>query len=169
MRAALLVIGLLLISSQMVSAYTVSPTTIEPNGALVPGTEIIVNFTISNPQSDSNDFPGATDLEMSSQLGKATWSIAILSEGEQRPLPVMQRASVRLSEWDMNDFNRNTVHEQVRVTLSGHAPLVEQTMDKTVFKIIQLDSNDNPIAGSNLTVTRLVINTCDCVPRLTSM
>ena len=72
LRAGLVVACLLLISGSFVAAYSVSPITIEPNGALLPGTEVIVNFTISNPQSDSNGFPVATDLEMSSELEKAT-------------------------------------------------------------------------------------------------
>jgi hypothetical protein len=132
----------------------------------VPGTKVTVNFTINNPQSDSNDFPVAADLEMFSELEKATWSIAILYEGEQKPLPVIQRASVRLSEWGMNGFNRNTVHEQAMVTLSGHAPRVEQTMKKTVIRISQLDSNHSPITGSNVTVTPIVVNTCCLSPLL---
>ena len=88
LRVGLVVACLILISGSFVAAYSVSPTIIEPKGSLVPGTKVTVNFTINNPQSDSNDFPVAADLEMFSELEKATWSIAILYEGEQKPLPV---------------------------------------------------------------------------------
>jgi len=163
MRSALLIIGLLLISAPMASAYTISPLVVDPNGSLTPGTPVIVTFIISKPQSGQNDFPGATDLELSTDLVEPAWSVPVISEGVTRPLPARQQATVRLSDWEPGVF-QNVVWEQVMVTLSGHAPGVEQVTNLTVVRITQLDSGNNPIAGSNRTATCLVINPCDCIP-----
>jgi len=138
----------------------VSPVTTDPTGSLVPRTLVNLTFTISNPQSESNDFPDATDLKMFSELDYPTWSIALLSDGELRPLSGKQNGTVFLSDWGVAGFNRNTSHDQVKVMLSGYSPEVKKTMNKTLIRVSQLGLDNNPIRGSIRTVQTMIINGC---------
>jgi len=151
----------------LVSAYTVTSLAVDPKGALVPGTSVNVTIIINNPPRDSNNFPDATNIEMSSALWNPTWKIFLFSDRGSRPLPEIQRTKVTLADWDLVEFNQNLNHEQISVKLSGHAPDVDYTGNKTIFEITQLDARSNPIANSTSSVEGFIINTGCCKSPLT--
>jgi hypothetical protein len=161
MRAALLVIGLLLISSQMVSAFTVSPLVIDPAASLPPCTLVNISFTIDNQQPDANDFPDAVDLEMFSELYSSTWSLTLLKDKGQKILPV-RGDHVSLSGWNLSGVSLNASHEMIQVVLSGYVPRVTQTGKKTIISQYQTDKYNKPLDGSYRSIQPIVINTC-CV------
>lgn len=161
MRAALLVIGLLLISSQMVSAFTVSPLVVDPDASLLPCNLVNISFTIDNRQPNANDFPDAVDLEMFSELYTSTWSLNLLTGKVEKLLPV-KSDHVSLSGWNISGSGLNASHEMIQVVLSGSVPEVERTEKKTLISLYQTDKYNYPVNGSNRSVQPLVINTC-CV------
>jgi hypothetical protein len=160
MRAALLVIGLLFISSQSVSAYSVSPITVDPTGALLQCAPVNATFVISNPTSDTNDYPGAEDIELSTELDRPVWSLILLIDGEQKLFLDQKNSHVLLSNWNLTDFNRNTSHEQIRINLAGTVPRVPQTSNKTIVRILQISADNNPVAGSVRSAVTVVVNCC---------
>jgi hypothetical protein len=160
MRAALLVIGLIFIFSQIVSAYTVSPITVNPKGSLLQCEPVNATFVISNPQSDTNDYPSADNIELFTELDSPVWSLTLLTDGDQKVFPKQQSGRVLLSEWNLTGFNRNSSHEQIQINLAGNAPHVPQTSNKTIARILQMSEDNNPVAGSVLPVERVVVAMC---------
>ncbi len=161
LRAGLVVLCLVLVVCQGVGAFHVSAFTVDPKGSLVPGTSVNVTFTINNPSSDSDGFPKATDIEMFSELARVSWTLVVFSDEDITTSFRKQRSGLILSEDGIADIILNTQnHEQVIVTLSGTAPVVDMTMNKTLIRITQLDSAGTPIEGSNRTINTIIINTC---------
>jgi hypothetical protein len=160
MRAALLVIGLIFIFSQIVSAYTVSPITVNPKGSLLQCEPVNATFVISNPQSGTNDYPGADNIELFTELDSPVWSLTLLTDGDQKVFPKQQSGRVLLSEWNLTGFNRNTAHEQIQINLAGNVPRVPQTSNKTIVRIMQTSKDNNPVAGSVRSAVEVVVNTC---------
>jgi hypothetical protein len=160
MRAALLVMGLIFISSQIASAYTVSPITVDPKGALLQCEPVNATFVIGNPHSDTNGYPGAEDIELFTELDSPVWSLILLIDGEQKAFPDQKSSHVLLSNWNLTNFNKNSSHEQIQINLAGNAPLVPQTSNNTLVRISQLGADNNSIPRSVLSVERVVVALC---------
>jgi len=155
---ALIVSALILPS--FASAYTISPITVDPKGSLVPCTPVNVTFFIDSPLLEGNDFPGAADLEMSTDLYRPHWLLSLDESGKDPIGPQVNNSRFLLSETNLTKNNGNLSLSRIYVRLTGLTPQVEMTSNKTLIGVSQIGADGSVTSGSNTSVTTLIINTC---------
>jgi len=149
-----------LIFTSSASAYTISPIKVDPAGSLVPCTPVNVTFFIDNPPGEGNDFPGAVDFEMSTDLYRPHWFLSRDESGKDPVWPQVNKSRYLLSETNLAGNNSSLSLSRIYIRLTALAPRVEMTSNKTLIGVSQIDADGNAIPGSNTSVTTLIINTC---------
>lgn len=139
------------------SAYTVSSITVTPSGDLTPGTAVTVSFTVQFASSGDETFPSTDTLDLYTDLDNPKWTADLLLNDISNPQPMDSKKNVYLTGWILS-YKPSDVDENLAVTLTGNAPSVTTTSDKTIVQVQELDSRNNPVTGSLVSVIRKVIN-----------
>jgi len=158
---------LLTMCVQMGWAFSLASVNVNPTGSLTPGTPVVVAFTVNFASSGSDTFPSGDTLQMVTDLDKPAWTYTLLLNGVENPRPQAAGRLLQLSGWDL-DYPASSVEESLRITLEGNAPTVTTTSNKTLIDIVELDNNANPLPGSEVTYSTLVINTGDIATSIAS-
>lgn len=149
--------AILLLSVPGVTAFTASSVSVDPSGSLTPGNPVTVSFKIQFPASSGETFPSGSELQMSTDLDKPKWSWTLILDGVENPRPQASGRILSLSGFELS--YPSSVDQSIRVTLEGTAPSVDQTTNKTIIKIQEVDSNNNVVSGSKVDITAMIINT----------
>lgn len=152
--AAILVIGI-----PVVSAFSVSSVTIDPSGSLTPGAAVVVTYKIDFTASSGETFPSGSELQMTTDLQNPKWSWTLVLDGVENARPQSGGRILSLSGFELS--YPSSVEQAVRVTLEGTAPTVEKTTNKTIIKLQEIDSHNNIIESSKVERTTMVINTAE--------
>jgi len=144
---------LLIVCIQTVSAISVSSVSIDPSGSLTPSTPVTVSFKIENPGVFASD----SELQMFTDLEKPRWTYTIIVNGIENLRPVMGGRTLTISGFELNYKTSDEV--SVRVTLEGVAPVVTQTINKTLVRVTEYDSLGRAVTSSQFEKKALVINT----------
>jgi hypothetical protein len=142
---------------QGVYGYSVSQVTVNPSGDLTPGTPVTVSFTIQFASSGET-FPSEDTLDIYTDLDNPKWSAILVLNNIDNPQPLNNNKNVFILGWVLS-YPSSDVEENLRVTLQGIAPTVTSTTNKTVVRVQELDSRNNVVSGSMVTVSRQIINT----------
>lgn len=142
---------------QGIFAYSVSQVTVNPSGDLTPGTMVTVSFTIQFASSGET-FPSEDTIDLYTDLDNPKWSVVLVINNIDNPQPLDNKKNVFLSGWVLS-YPSSDVEENLRVILQGVAPTVTSTTNKTVVRVQELDSRNNVVSGSMVTVSRQIINT----------
>jgi hypothetical protein len=142
-----------------VSAFAVSSITVDPSGSLTPGTPVIVTFKVEMSASGDETFPSADELQMSTDLDSPKWAYSLVLDGVDTPQPANSGRVLSVSGWILS--YPSTVDESMKVTLQGNAPTVSQTINKTMIKVMEFDSHNNPVTSSVVERTAVVVNIKD--------
>ena len=142
-----------------VYAYTVSKVSINPAGDLTPGTPVTVSLTIQLTGSGET-FPSESTLDLSTDLDNPKWSAVLVLNNVDNPQPLDNKKNVYLTGWVLS-YPSSDVEENLRITLDGVAPAVTSTTNKTIVQVQELDSRNNVVSGSLVTVSRQIINTAE--------
>jgi uncharacterized protein YlxP (DUF503 family) len=139
-----------------VSAFTVSSVTIDPSGSLTPGTAVMVSYKIQFSASGGETFPSGSELQMSTDLESPKWTWTLILDGIENPRPQAAGRMLSLSGFELS--YPASVDQSIRVTLEGKVPSVEQTTNKTLIRIQEVDKNNNVVTSSRTEHTAMVIN-----------
>ncbi len=139
-----------------VSAFAVSSITVDPSGSLVPNTPVIVSFNIDFSAEGDETFPSTNELQMITDLEKPKWTYTLVLDGVETPQPSDSGRILSVSGWILS-YPSNK-EESLKVTVQGTAPSVEQTSNKTIIKIQEVDSHNNIITSSLVERTAVVVN-----------
>ena len=149
-----------------ISAYTVSGVSVNPSGDVTPGTPVTVSLTIQFAGSGGYTFPAESNLDLLTDLDSPRWSAVIVLNDVDNPRILDNKKNVFLTGWDLSypsDFEEN-----LRLTLDGVAPSVTTTANKTLLQIQELDSRNNVVSGSVMTISRKVINIAEVTQLITT-
>jgi len=149
----------LVVCIQAVSAFSVSSISIDPSGSLTPGQQVLVSFKVDFAGDGGSTFPAGGELDLSTDLDKPKWTWTLLLDGVENPRPTETGRQLALSGFELSYPSK--VEESVRITLEGTAPSVTQSTNKTIIRILETDSNGNPVTSSEVERTALVINTAE--------
>lgn len=149
-----LVILLFLVSVQVVSGWSVQNMSINPSqGPISPQTPVTVTYTVHfDPwlSTDGLTFPSLNTLDMYTELENAKWVVSKTEIVEDIPpmtsqLLVNQGIRARIDGWGISYSDRQI---DLNVQLRGVAPNVNQSQDKTIIRIQEIDSSAQPIQTS---------------------
>jgi len=140
-----------------VSALSVSTVSVSPSGDFTPGTTVTASFTIDFSTSGDETFPADDYLTLSTDLDNPNWNVVLVLNEIDNPQPVDNAKTIDLSGWVLS-YDPDDVEESMRVTLTGTAPSVTSTTEKTIVEVSQLDSNGN-LVDEAVTVNRKIVNT----------
>ncbi len=143
-----------------VSAYTVSQISVNPAGDLTPGTPVTVSFTIQVAGSGGETFPSESTLDFYTDLDNPRWNTVLVLNNIDNPQPVEGGKNYQLDGWILS-YPSTDVEENLRVNLEGVAPQVTSTTNKTIVRVQELDSRNNVVSGSLVTISRQIINTAE--------
>jgi hypothetical protein len=149
--------AILLFFVPAVSAFSVSSVTIDPSGSLTPGTPVMVAYKIQFSASSGETFPSGSELQMSTDLESPKWTWTLILDGVENPRPQAGGRMLSLSGFELSYPAK--VDQSVRVTLEGKTPTVEKTVNKTIIKIVEVDSHNNVVSTVDRSV--MVINTAE--------
>lgn len=153
----IIISAIILFCIPVVSAFTVSSVTIDPAGSLTPGDAVLVSYQIQFPASSGETFPSGSELQMSTDLVNPKWTWTLKLDGIDNPRPTDSGRMLSLGGFELS--YPSSMEQSISVTLEGNAPTVEQTTDKIIVRIQEVDSNSNVVASSKVEHTVKVINT----------
>jgi hypothetical protein len=143
-----------------VSAFSVSQISVSPTGDLTPGTSVSVSLTIQFAASQGETFPSGSTMDLYTELENPKWSAVLSLNGIESPQPLDSKKNVYLTGWILS-YPSSDYEENLRLTLEGVAPAVTQTTNKTIIRVQELDSRNNVVSSSVVTISRMVINTAE--------
>jgi hypothetical protein len=152
---------------QCVYAYSISQVTVNPSGDLTPGTPVTVSFTIQFGGSGDMTFPTGNTLDFYTDLDNPKWNMVLVLNGIENPQTMDNKKNVFLDDWILQ-YKTSDYEENLRVTLQGVAPTVTSTTNKTVVRVQELDSRNNVVSGSMVTISRQIINTFEVTQLIAS-
>jgi hypothetical protein len=155
----ILVLFVIISTFPVVSAYTVTGMSVSPSGDFTPNTPVTVSFSIQFAASGDETFPSSNTLELATDLENPTWTADLLKNGVSNPQPMDSKKIVEITGWILSYDPSDISEENLQVTLSGIAPEVTSTTDKNIIRVREYDSRNNVVSGSEVTVTRKIINT----------
>ena len=158
-RLSLGIVLLLIIGIQIVAAVTVSNPVINPTGDLTAGANVSTSFKIDMTPSGSDTFPKANTLQIFTDLNNAKWTVTMIRDGVEHPIPQEFGRSVYLSGWILS--YPSTIQESLRISLEGTVPSVTKSMNKTIVLVQELDGNNAVIPATIVTNQRLIVNPTD--------
>ena len=162
MKLRSLILGMvlfLIIGIQVVNGVTVSNPVINPTGDLTAGTNVSVSFKIDMVPSGSETFPKDNTLQIFTDLNNAKWTVTMVRDGVEHPVPQEFGRSVYLSGWVLS--YPSSVQESLRVALEGSVPSVTKSMNKTIVLVQELDKNNAVMPATIVTRERVIINPTD--------
>lgn len=146
-----------------VSAYMINNVNIDPSGSLTPGQRASVTYGVSFPLTNGRTFESANTLDMYTDLTNAKWSIVKIETYEgvppiETPLGNYGGPRAQVTGWLLSYQDRELA---IRVTLDGVAPEVDTTQNKTILKVIELDSYGQPVSTTGYVKEAIVVNIAD--------
>ncbi len=138
------------------SAFAVSSITVDPSGSLVPNTPVIVSFKIDFSASGDETFASGNELQMVTDLDSPRWTYTLILDGVETPQPSNSGRVLAVSGWILS--YPSSMEESMRVTVEGTAPTVQQTTNKTMIKIQEVDSHNNILTSTMVERTAVVVN-----------
>lgn len=138
------------------SAFAVSSITVDPSGSLVPNTPVIVSFNIDFSASGDETFASGNELQMITDLDAPKWTYTLILDGVETPQPSNSGRVLAVSGWILS--YPSSMEESMRVTVEGTAPSVQQTTNKTMIKIQEVDSHNNILTSTMVERTAVVVN-----------
>lgn len=165
-RTILLIVAVFLLVTPPVSAWTVSQVKADPAGALIPGTPITVSLHIDFPDSGTDEQLKMTNIVLSTQFVTPEWNVTYAGENivianskyEKPNVTVLEKG---IGNWDSNPVLGSAKLESIHIILNGFAPTVTKTMNRTLISIKAVDGNNNPVYGTDFSLSRLIVNTCE--------
>jgi hypothetical protein len=150
-----------------ISAYTVSGVTVNPSGDVTPGTPVTVSFIIQLTGSGGETFPTDDTLQLYSELDKPRWNYVIVKNDIDEPQPSENGNYLEIYGWVLS-YDSDEYEMNIRVILEGSAPSVTTTTNKTLVRVQELDSRNNVVSGSLVTISRQVINIAEVMQLITT-
>jgi hypothetical protein len=148
-----------------VSAFGVETITVDPTGSLTPGTSVIVTFKVDLSGSGTETFTSGNELDMSTDLDKPVWTYSLILDGVDTPQPTQSGRMLAVSGWILS--YPSSVEESLKVSVTGTAPSVGQTTNKTMIKIQEVDSHNNIISSTVVERTAVVVNVAEVQSKVT--
>ncbi|OPY36458.1 MAG: hypothetical protein A4E35_01997 [Methanoregula sp. PtaU1.Bin051] len=152
---------------QCASAYTVTGISVSPSGDLTPGTAVTTSFTVQLSSSGDYTFPESDTLVVSTDLDSAVWNYVIVKNDIEEPQAAESGKQLNIDAW-LISYPASDYAMNLKFTMTGVAPQVTATSDKTIVEIKELDNRLTPVSGSVVTVTRKVINTAEVTELIAS-
>ena len=152
---------------QAVSAFAVSSIVVDPSGSLTEGTPVIVTFKVEFTASGDETFPSGDELQMSTDLDKAKWTYSLVLDGVDAAQPSTSGRVLTVSGWVLS--YPSSVEESLKVTVEGVAPAVSKTTNKTLIKITEYDSHNNPFTSTIVERTATIVNPKDVQEKIAGM
>ena len=149
----------LIIGIQIAAAVTVSNPVINPAGDLTAGANVSTSFKIDMTPSGTDTFPKGNTLQVFTDLNNAKWTVTMIKDGVEQPVPQEFGRSVYLSGWVLS--YPSSIKESLRISLEGSVPSVTKSMNKTIVLVQELDGNNAVIPASIITNERLIVNPTD--------
>jgi hypothetical protein len=142
----------MLVSIQGVSGWTLQNWSLIPDQEQIsPGTPMTVNYIIHFNSLDTGEtFPSKNTLDMYTDLANPQWVVTKTDPVEDRPpvttpLLVKQASLARIDGWALSYARRQF---DANVQLKGEAPPVDQSQNKILFRLQELDSYAKPVSGT---------------------
>ena len=157
MRAALLVIVLMLALVQGVAAWNITELTIDPKGPVTPRIPVVVTGSIDFVPSSDKTCVSSHEFGFSTLLQNAEWYFVLDIDGTEKILPAVSGNSTTLSGWLLS-YPGGT-EESLRFRLKGTTPSVSQTSNRTILLVRETDENGSPVPGTRHEYTMVVVNT----------
>jgi hypothetical protein len=149
----------LIIGIQLAAGVTVLNPVINPTGDLTAGANVSTSFKIDMTPSGSDTFPKANTLQIFTDLNNPKWTVTMIRDGVEHPVPQEFGRSVYLSGWVLS--YPSSVQESLRISLEGTVPSVTKSMNKTLILVQELDGNNKVIPSTIVTNERLIVNPTD--------
>lgn len=157
---------LLCVSATTAVNYAVEKIEITPSGDLTAGETVTASCILRLESSGEVTIPDGHSIELYTELDSVRWTYSILVGGVGEDQSSGKRY-LTLSNWELSYPSTSEV--KINILLEGKAPEVTATMDKTVLRIHQLDSNENLVTGGEEEYTRTVINPGDIAATIAVM
>ncbi|HII97972.1 MAG TPA: hypothetical protein HA272_01605 [Methanoregula sp.] len=149
---------LVLVVCQGAAAWSVTNISIEPSGALTPGTPVLVSVKIDFPEQPAIHQP--REIRLVTDLEKQKWIQYYIAKGYEDDR-TMYGGKEHLLDW----FPVPELFG-VRFTLEGTAPLVTQTSNITILRIVELNEKGEISASERIyEYHATVINPSDITPQ----
>lgn len=155
----IIVSAILLFCVSAASAFSASSVSIDPSGSLTPGTPVLVSYKIGFSASGGETFPSGSELQMSTDLESPKWTWVLVLDSVENPRPLATGRMLSLSGFELS--YPSSVEESIKVTLEGKVPSVDQTTNKTIIRIQEVDSSSNVVTSSKVEYTVMVINVAE--------
>lgn len=154
----------IIIGIQITAAVTVSNPVINPTGDLTAGANVSTSFRVDMTPSGTDTFPKDNTLQIFTDLNNAKWTVTMIKDGVEQPVPQEFGRSVYLSGWVLS--YPSSIKQSLRISLEGSVPSVTKSMNKTVVLVQELDGNNAVIPASIITRERLIVNPTDITQNL---
>jgi hypothetical protein len=154
----------LIIGIQLAAGVTVLNPVINPTGDLTAGANVSTSFKIDMTPSGSDTFPKANTLQIFTDLNNPKWTVTMIRDGVEHPVPQEFGRSVYLSGWVLS--YPSSVQESLRISLDGTVPSVTKSMNKTLILVQELDGNNKVIPATIVTNERLIVNPTDMIQNI---
>jgi len=159
MKLAALVTIMLFLCIPAVSAFTVEGYQIDQSGALTPNTPVTISFKVGFSASNDLTFPAGSDLVLATDLSNPKWTYTLLLDGVENPRNPTGGKTLELSGFEISYPSK--VDESIRVTLEGTTPTVDETTEKVMLNVHEVDTHGSTVTSTMINKTALIINTGD--------
>ena len=149
----------LIIGIPLTAGVTVLNPVINPTGDLTAGANVSTSFKIDMTPSGSDTFPKSNTLQIFTDLNNPKWTVTMIRDGIEHPVPQEFGRSVYLSGWILS--YPSAIQESLRISLEGTVPSVTKSMNKTLILVQELDGNNAVIPATIVTNERLIVNPTD--------
>jgi hypothetical protein len=149
----------LIIGIPLAAGVTVLNPVINPTGDLTAGANVSTSFKIDMTPSGSDTFPKSNTLQIFTDLNNPKWTVTMIRDGIEHPVPQEFGRSVYLSGWILS--YPSAIQESLRISLEGTVPSVTKSMNKTLILVQELDGNNAVIPATIVTNERLIVNPTD--------
>jgi hypothetical protein len=133
--------------------YNIEFLSINPSsGSLVPGTAVDISFEKYFSNSGDDTFPSSSSVLMTTDLEEVNWTWTLVLNGIENFRPQRNGTALELDGWDLT--YPSDVEEYIRIRLQGMVPANNQTLNKSMLKLQEIDHANTIVAESTVNFER---------------
>jgi hypothetical protein len=142
--------------NESTQCYSISAVSIDPSsGTLAPGTLVNISFEKEFRANGDETFPSSNSLQMITDLENPKWTWTLVLNGVENARPQSGGHMLELSGWDL--AYPSDIEESIRVSLQGNVPANNQTINKSMLKVQEIDSRNDPVGSIAINFERQFI------------